>query len=160
MPQTSSAPDVPVSYRPGSDAPYEGVEYSQASGWVAGVLLGGVLLVLLGTLHVGIGLVALFRPQALAASRAELLLSVGLTALAWIHIVLGAVAVTVGVGLVRGVTWARVAAILLACLAAVVNFAFIGVYPVWSITAIALTAIVIYSVAAHGSEVADAYGRR
>jgi len=65
----------------------------------------------------------------------------------------------VGVGLVRGSRWARAAAILLACVAAVVNFAFMNVYPVWSITAIAMTAVVIYAVAAHGAEVHEAYGR-
>jgi hypothetical protein len=159
MTQPSSAPDVPLGHRPESDVPYAGVEYSQATAWVGAVLLGGVLLVLLGTLHLGIGLVALLRPEVLDATRADLLLGIGLTALAWVHIVLGIGAGIVGVGLVRGRGWARMAAILLGCVMTVVNFAFVGVHPVWSITAITLTALVIYAVAAHGSEVADAYGR-
>ena len=158
MPQPSSTPDVPVGYRPGPDVPYAGVERSTATGWVAWILLGGIMLVLLGALHVGIGLVALFRPQVLSASRADLLLPVGLTAVAWVHIALGAVAATVGVALVRAIRWARVAAIALGCLAIVVNFTFVGLYPVWSFTAIALAVIVIYAVAAHGAELADAYG--
>ena len=159
MTQPSSAPGAPLGHRPESDAPYAGVEYSQATAWVGAVLFGGVLLVLLGTLHLGIGLVALLRPEVLAAGRADLLLGIGLTALAWVHIVLGVVAGVVGVGLIRGRRWAGMVAILLGCVAAVVNFAFVGVYPVWSITAIILAALVIYAVAAHLSEVADAYGR-
>jgi hypothetical protein len=140
------------------DLPYAGVEHSEATGWVAWVLFGGILLVLLGTLHLCIGLVALFRPEVLAASRTALLLPIGLTTLAWIHILLGIVAGVVGVGLMRGLRWARLTAILLACLSALVSFAFVGVYPVWSGTAITLAAIVIYAVAAHGAEVANAYG--
>lgn len=136
-----------------------GLEHSEATAWVAWVLLGGVMLVMLGTVHICTGLIALFRPEVLAGGRAALLLPVGLTALAWIHLTLGAVAVAAGVGLAAGRRWARIAAILLAGLAALVNFVFVGRYPVWSVTAIAMTAIVMYAVAAHGAEVADAQGR-
>ena len=144
--------------RSGSDPLYAGVEHSTATGWVGWVLLGGVLSVLLGALHVGAGVVALFRPEVLAGGRADLLLPFGLTALAWIHLLIGAVTVVVGVGLIAGSRWARAAAVVLACLIAIVNFATADLYPVWSVTAITLTAIVIYAVVAHGSEVADAYG--
>ena len=138
--------------------PYAGVQCSEATGWVAWVLLAGLLLVLLGALHLVTGLVALLRPEILALSRADLLLPVGPAVLGWAHVVLGAVAAVVGVGPILGRRWARVIGILLACLAAVVNFAFADVYPLWSATAVVLTAIVIFAVAAHGSEVADAYG--
>jgi hypothetical protein len=158
MSQRSTTPPTLADPGGGSDPPYTGVEHSTATGWVAWVLLGGVLLVLLGALHVGVGVVALVRPEVLAGGRADLLLPIGLTALAWIHLLIGGVAGVVGVGLVRGARWARLIAVQLACLIAIVNFASIEVYPVWSVTAIALTAIVIYAVVAHGSEVADAYG--
>lgn len=142
---------------PTPDVPYARVEYSKATGWAAWVFLGAIMLMILGTLQVGVGLVALFRPEVLAASRADLLLPIGLTALAWVHVAIGALAVVTGVGLMRGSTWARVVAIVLAAAAALVNFAFVDVYPVWSITAIVLTTVVIYAVAAHGAEMADAY---
>ena len=143
---------------PAPGAPYTGVSHSEATAWVGWVLLGALMLVLLGAVHVLTGLVALFRPEVLAQGRADLLLPIGLTGLAWLHIVLGAVAVIAGVGLLRGRGWARVTAIVLAGAAALVNFAFIGVYPVWATTALVMTAIVIYAVAAHGAEVAGAYG--
>jgi hypothetical protein len=98
------------------------------------------------------------RPEVLWASRADLLLPVGLPALAWIHLLLGAVAIVTGVVLLRGRRWARVVAIVLAGLAAFVNFAFVGVYPMWSVTAIVLSATVIYAIALHGSELAAASG--
>jgi hypothetical protein len=142
---------------PTPEVPYAGVEYSDATGWAAWVFLGAIMLMILGALQVGVGLVALFRPEVLAASRADLLLPIGLTALAWAHVAVGALAVVTGVGLMRGRTWARVVAIVLAGAAALVNFAFLDVYPVWSATAIVLTTVVIYAVAAHGAEMADAY---
>lgn len=134
------------------------VEQSRASGWVAWVLFGGILMVLLGSVHLSVGLIALWRPEVLGGGRADLLLGFSLTALAWVHIVLGVLAAATGVGLVRGVTWARVLAVLLSILAAVVNFLFLSAHPVWSVIAIGLAAVVIFSVIVHGGEVADAYG--
>jgi len=139
-------------------APYAGVEYSRATAWIAWVLFDAVLLVLLGAVHLGVGLLALLRPEILATSRAHLLLPVSLTALAWTHLLLGAVAVVTGVGLLAGFRWARVGAILLACVAALVNFAFVAVYPAWSVIAIVLAGVIVYAVAAHGGEVVGAHG--
>jgi hypothetical protein len=134
------------------------VQYSRATGWVGWVLLGSILLIILGVLHVGTGLVALVRPEVLAATRTDLLLPVGPTVLACLHIVVGAAALTAAPALLRGSRWARVASILLACMTAVVNFVFVDVYPAWSVTSLALTTLIIYAVAAHGAEMVDAYG--
>jgi hypothetical protein len=122
------------------------------------VLFGGVLLVLLGTLHLCIGVVALFRPEVLAGSRSDQLLPLSGTGLAWLHLVIGVVGVVTGVGLIRGLTWARAVAILLACVTALVNFAVVDVHPFWSGISVMLAGLIIYSTAAHGGEVADAYG--
>jgi hypothetical protein len=107
---------------------------------------------------VGTGLVALIRPEVLAGGRADLLLPVSLDAIAWLHLVLGALAIVVGVGLVRGYGWARLFAVFLAGLSALVNFAFVEIYPVWSVTALVMTTVIVYAVATHGAEIADAYG--
>ena len=149
-PKSISTPD------PTSDLPY-GVSRSTASGWVAWIYLAAVVLILLGAVHVLTGLVALLRPQILANTRAHLLVPIGLTALAWLHVALGVIAVAIGFNLFRGSRWARWSAILLACLAILVNFVFIAVYPIWAVIAIVFAAIVIYAVAVHGSEMADAY---
>ncbi|BCJ45773.1 hypothetical protein GCM10010168_58070 [Actinoplanes ianthinogenes] len=135
------------------------IEESRASGWVAWVLFGGILLVLLGAVHLTVGLIALLRPEVLADTRSEHLFSMPLTGLAWVHLALGVVALVTGVGLIRGVAWARIVAIVIALLTALVNFAFIAVYPAWSVIAIVLATLIAWAVAAHGGEVADAYGR-
>jgi hypothetical protein len=144
--------------RPGRGEPYAGVTYSEATGWVAWVLLGSVLLVLLGALHLGIGVVALLHSEVLSSTRADLLLPVSLPVLVWIHLLLGAVAIATGFVLLRGRRWARVNAIVLAFLAAIVNFAFVDVYPAWSVIGVVLSSIVIYAIALHGSELAAASG--
>jgi hypothetical protein len=141
---------------PTPDLP-DGVSRSTASGWVAWIMLGGLVLLMLGSVHVLTGLVALLRPQILATTRSHLLVPIGLGALAWLHVVLGVIAVVVGFSLLRGRRWARWTAIVLAFLAILVNFAFIAVYPIWAVVAIAFAAIVIYAVVVHGSEMADAY---
>ncbi|MEV4637561.1 hypothetical protein AB0J80_09440 [Actinoplanes sp. NPDC049548] len=140
-----------------ADQPYSGVEHSTATGWVAWVLLAGILLVLLGSVHFATGLIALARPEVLAGDRADMLLPVGLTTIAWLHLVIGALAVVAGVGLMRGLGWARLTATVLACLALLANFAFVGVYPVWSTVAAVLAVVVIYAIVGHGGEVAEAY---
>ena len=139
-----------------SDLP-AGVSRSEATGWVAPIMLGAVTLVLLGSLHALIGLVALLRPQVLGTSRSHLLIPIDLVALAWFHAALGAAAVVVGLGLLRGRAWARWTAVVFACVAILVNFVFIALYPAWAIAAIIFAAILIYAVAVHGSEMADAY---
>lgn len=143
---------------PARSAPSTGIERSTATAWVGWVLLGAIMIVMLGAVHVGTGLVALVRPEVLAGRRADLLLPVSLDALAWCHLVLGAAAVVVGVGLVRGRGWARLSAVFLSGVAALVNFAFVGIYPVWSVTALVMITVVVYAVAVHGSELAGAYG--
>jgi hypothetical protein len=157
MAQHESRPATAVPGRP-ADMPPARVESSEATGWVAWVLFGGILLVLLGVLHLGVGLLGLFRPEVLAGSRAALALPVSLTTVAWLHLAIGVAAVPVGVGLIRGLRWARLIAVQLACLAAIFSFVFAGVYPLWSILSVGLAVVVSYAVARHGSEVADAYG--
>ncbi|WP_433291764.1 DUF7144 family membrane protein [Actinoplanes sp. CA-030573] len=129
----------------------------EASGWVAWILFGGLMLVLLGGAHLTIGSLALVRPEALEGSRSDMLLSISLTGLGWVHIGLGIVLMVVGGGLMLGQVWARVLAIVLACVALVINFAYVSVYPIWSVVAIGLSGIVLYATVAHGGELTRAY---
>jgi hypothetical protein len=135
------------------------VERSHATGWVAWVLFGGLLLVLLGAVHLCAGLLGLARPEVLAGARSDLLLPVSMLTLAWLHVSLGAIAVVTGVGLVRGRRWARRLAVVLGVLAALMNFVFAAAHPLWSIIAIPLAGIIVFAVTVHGGEVAEAYGR-
>ena len=108
----------------------------EATGWVAWILFGGLMLLLLGGAHLTVGSLALVRPEALAGSRSDLLLDVGL---------------------ILGRVWARVAAIVLACVAVLVNFAYAELYPVGAVVTIGLNVVVLYATVAHGRELTAAY---
>ena len=56
-------------------------------------------------------------------------------------------------GVVSGQTWARIAGIIAAGLAAVDAFIIAAYYPIWGITLIALALLVIWALAVHGDEV-------
>jgi hypothetical protein len=129
----------------------------EATGWIAWILFGGLILLLLGGAHVTIGALALIRPEALQGTRSDLLLHVGLTTLGWIHLVLGVVLMIVGGALMLGRVWARYLAILLACAALLINFAYASVYPIWSVVAIAFASVALYATVAHGGELTRAY---
>jgi|SRR4051812_43303660 hypothetical protein len=129
----------------------------EPTGWIAWILFGGLMLLLLGGAHLTIGSLALVRPEVLEGSRSDLLLNISLTTLGWIHLVLGVVLMLVGAGLMLGQVWARMLAIVLAVVAFVINFAYVSVYPIWSVVAICLCAIVLYATVAHGAELTRAY---
>ncbi|WP_438872246.1 DUF7144 family membrane protein [Paractinoplanes rishiriensis] len=115
------------------------------------------MLLLLGGAHLVVGSLALIRPEALAGSRADLLLGVGLSALGWLHLVLGAALMVVGGALIMGRVWARGATIGLCGLAVLVNFGYAAAAPVWSVLAIGFTLVVLYATVAHGRELTEAY---
>jgi hypothetical protein len=65
----------------------------------------------------------------------------------WIHIAAGIVLGIIAVGLITGAVWARVTAIVMACISIVTMFMWLPYYPMWSIIVIALDVIVIWAVA-------------
>lgn len=53
----------------------------------------------------------------------------------------------------RDPVWARTVGVILATLSAIVNFAFIPIYPVWSLVIIAIDAFVIWALTVHGRDI-------
>ncbi|MFI1970592.1 DUF7144 family membrane protein [Streptomyces cinnamoneus] len=67
-----------------------------------------------------------------------------LTSWGWIHLLLGILAIMVGVGLFKISLWARILGVAIAALTLIANFLSIPYYPLWSIVLIALCAFVIW----------------
>jgi hypothetical protein len=63
----------------------------------------------------------------------------------WIHLLVGAGVVVVGIFLMRGSAWARWTGIALVAVSAIANFAWIPYYPVWGIIVMALDGAVIWA---------------
>jgi hypothetical protein len=82
-------------------------------------------------------------------------LSLDTTQWGWIHLVVGIIVFCAGIGVLAGQVWARTVGVLVAGLSAIVNFAFIPVYPWWAIVIIALDVAVIWALTLHGRTVAE-----
>jgi hypothetical protein len=122
------------------------------TGWVGWIVFAGVMLVLLGIFHLIQGLVALFRDEVYLVGKHGLIVNVDYTAWGWVHVVGGLVAVLAGFCLMRAQLWARILAVVVALLSAVINVAFLPAYPLWSAMMIAIDVLVIWAVIVHGAE--------
>jgi hypothetical protein len=72
----------------------------------------------------------------------------------WIHLIVGIIVAAGGVCLLMGKTWARILAIFLAAVSAVLQFLFLPYYPLWPILIIVLDVFVIWAVLTGGRRVA------
>jgi uncharacterized membrane protein YphA (DoxX/SURF4 family) len=113
------------------------------------ILFAGVIMILKGGFQALVGLITVSEDD-FYLTTPKYLLDLSPTAWGWIHLVLSVVVVVAGIALIRGVTWARVAAVVLAGVSALSNFAFIPYHAVWPLTIIALDILVIWAVVAHG----------
>ena len=110
---------------------------SQArTGWVGWLMFAGIMLILVGAFQAIDGLVV----------------NVDYTAWGWTHLLLGILLIAAGYAVFSGRVWGRTLGVIAAILSAVVNFAFIPAYPVWSLLIITVDILVIYALIAHGGE--------
>lgn len=64
-------------------------------------------------------------------------------------LVIGAIAVLVGLALVARMHWARTGAIVIAVITALANFLFLPYYPFWSVVVVALNILIIWELLRH-----------
>jgi hypothetical protein len=66
-----------------------------------------------------------------------------------IHLLVGLALLVIGVALLRGQTWARVAGMIVAVVSAILNFAWLPYSPLWAIMVIAVDILIIWALAAY-----------
>ncbi|HKN44704.1 MAG TPA: hypothetical protein VJW23_12355, partial [Propionibacteriaceae bacterium] len=66
-----------------------------------------------------------------------------------IHLLVGLALLVIGVSLLRGQTWARVAGMVVAVISAIMNFVFLPFSPWWAIMIIAIDMLIIWALAAY-----------
>jgi hypothetical protein len=115
----------------------------------------GVTMLVVGVFQAVEGLVALLRSTYYVVGANQLVVQVGYPVWGWVHLVLGALLVVVGIGVLGDNRWARIAGIVLAALSAVVNLAFVGAYPVWAVVVIAIDIVIIYALTTAGRRTAS-----
>ena len=85
-------------------------------------------------------------------------LSLDTTSWGWTHLIVGIIVFLAGLGVLAGQVWARTVGVIVAAGSAIVNFAFIPVYPVWAIVVIAIDIAIIWALTAHGRDIATPRG--
>ena len=136
----------------GATVPRHSEAQSEVTGWAGWIAFAGTMMMLIGVFHVFEGIIALFRSNVLVIPEGGLVVSVSFTQWGWVQLIAGVVIFAAGLGVFTGRTWARVVGVILASISAILNFAFVTAFPVWSLTVIALDVVVIYALTAHGAE--------
>ncbi|MFJ8931400.1 hypothetical protein ACIRJS_41260 [Streptomyces sp. NPDC102340] len=106
-------------------------------------IFAAVMLFIVGTMGFFRGLMAILKDNVFL-STPDYTFQFDLTTWGWIHLLLGIVAVLVSFGLFVAMKWARVLGVALAVLIMIGNFLSIPYYPFWSLTLIAMNALVIW----------------
>ena len=107
------------------------------------VIFAGVILFIAGSLGFFYGLGAVLNDEAITIQGRGVIVW-DFTAWGWAHMILGVIMVLTSAGLLMGLGWARVVAVIFATLNAIAQVGLITANPLWSVTLIALDVIVIY----------------
>lgn len=118
---------------------------------VGGTIAAAALLLTAGVINLLQGISAVVEDDIFVVGP-QYTYNLDLTGWGWIHIVVGVLLILTALALMTGATWARVTAIVLACLSIIANFLWIPYYPLWSILIIALDVVVIWAIATWSPE--------
>jgi hypothetical protein len=124
---------------------------TQTSAWAGWVWFAGILMIIMGSFGAIEGLVALFNPNYYVVGPYNVLVF-DLTAWGWVHLIVGIVVMLTGVALLTGAKWARWATVVIVSIDAIIQIAFLGVYPIWSTIVIAFCVVIIWAIVVHSDE--------
>ena len=110
-------------------------------------MLAAILMMIVGVFQFIQGLAAIINGGTFYVTTPNYFLTFNTTTWGWIHLVLGILIAVAGGYILTGNVVARTVGIVLAALQAVVNFAWLPYYPLWSIIVIALDVLVIWALA-------------
>jgi hypothetical protein len=104
------------------------------------------MLIIVGICQILVGVAAVAKDSVLVTS-ADYSYQLDISAWGWIHIVIGALAVGVGVGALYQQWWARVGGIMVGALGIMSNFLFLPYFPLWALILIAFYVFIIWALA-------------
>jgi hypothetical protein len=122
--------------------------YGGPTGWA---VFAGVVLIILGFLDFFWGLAGIIEDENLIVGGKGVIV-VDLTAWGWASLIIGAIQVLVGFGLLGAQGWARWAGVFFAALAAIGQIGIVTAFPIWSLIVIVLAVLVIYNLTARWEE--------
>ena len=121
--------------------------------WTGWVMFGGIVMIIAGAFDALLGLTAILLPSneyLFLTDEAVILLDAA--GWGWWHLIIGAAIVLVGIFVLRGATWARIAGVVLVSINAISQLGLLAVQPLWSLIMILLDIIVIFALIVHGRE--------
>jgi hypothetical protein len=125
----------------------------QRSGVAVGfTMFAAVMLILIGSFHIIAGIAGILEDEFYVQTQ-DWALQFDTTTWGWIHLIGGIVVLLAGFGLFSGAVWARSVGVIIATVSAILNFAFVPYYPLWSLAIIAVDVFVIWALTAHGRDV-------
>ena len=120
-----------------------------AVGWTK---FAGIMMILIGLFHALAGLSGVLKDDVYAVLP-NYVLKFDVTTWGWIHLIGGIVVVLAGLSVWNGAVWARTVGVIIAAASALASFAWIPLYPIWSIVLIAIDVTVIWALTVHGRDI-------
>jgi hypothetical protein len=125
-----------------------------SSRWTGWVGFAGLLMVVIGAIEAFEGLIAIIRKQYYVLTPNQIIIF-DMRTWGWVSLIWGIIVVLAGFGLLSGAGWARWFTIVVGSISVIGQLAFVGAspYPIWSLTVIGFTFIVLYALIVRWGEV-------
>jgi hypothetical protein len=107
-------------------------------------LTAAILMMIAGGLNILEGIAALIHGSFVVVVR-NYAYSMSATSWGWFHLILGAVVLAAGIGLLTDKMWARIVGVVVVAISMIVNFLYIPYLPVWSIVVIAIDMAIVWA---------------
>ena len=128
---------------------------TQPSGWAMGwATFAAILLIVGGVWGVIVGIAGIAEDEFFVVTP-DWIFQFDATTWGWMHLIAGIILFLSGLGIFSGNVLARTVGVIVAGLSAIINFAWMPYYPVWSIVAIAVDIAIIWALTAHGRDLAS-----
>jgi hypothetical protein len=124
------------------------IEERQPTGWT---VFAGVLLFIVGSLDALWGLAGILNDEIVFVGGQGVIIA-DVTTWGWIHLILGSIVASTGLGLFAGADWARLAAIFFVAINAVAQIVWFPAAPLWAFLMIILDVTIIYQLTARWEE--------
>jgi uncharacterized membrane protein len=130
---------------------------TNVTGWTGWGVFASVLLLIAGIFDLIFGIAAIIGPNSTLVITGNGLFAVNAAGWGWWHILSGALLILVSFSLYRGMTWARVVAIILVILNAIGQLTLFSVQPWLSLIILAVDVLILFALTVHGRELKARY---
>jgi hypothetical protein len=119
------------------------------SPWAHGIVgFAGVVMIIGGAFQALEGLSGIVHDKYLVVAPSTIY-AFDVTVWGVIHLLVGLALLVIGVALLRGQTWGRVAGMIVAVFSAILNFVWLPYSPLWAIMVIAVDILIVWALAAY-----------